>query len=38
MKKMEPRQLLYEAIKLEMIKRGRWKYRPRGISKPEDDH
>lgn len=30
LRKMQPRQRLYEIIKAEMIRRGRWKNLPRG--------
>ena len=29
--KMQPRQKLYELVKAEVKRRGRWKYRPRGV-------
>lgn len=32
LKKMKPRQRLYEIVKTEMIKRDRWKTQERGIS------
>lgn len=30
LKNMKPRQRLYELIKTEMVKRGRWKPKPKG--------
>jgi hypothetical protein len=32
LKVMQPRQQLYELIKAEMVRRGRWKLKPRGKS------
>lgn len=31
LEQMQPRQKLYEIVKAEMIKRGRWRLAPRGI-------
>jgi hypothetical protein len=31
LKEMQPRQKLYELVRAEMVKRGRWKTAPRGI-------